>query len=121
MFVVGLVLVGWMLRRPDRRKLVLAKLNGLILSGGYLLYHDEKGAEFDRRMRDWHGQVGGLLVLAFDDSVVAEWLGTEVMGGAGPMDMFSRELDQLTLIRDRFQNGEIPLKPPSGQYLEELL
>jgi hypothetical protein len=112
MFVLGLAGLLWSIRRRNPSELVLARLNALIERGSELLFHGNSPA-FDVRYRDWLAAVSGLLVQAFDDSVVAS-LTTGHPGLQAPQALvvsaFERQLDQLTIIRDQFRTGEIKAK-----------
>jgi hypothetical protein len=109
MFVVGLAVLVWTIRRPDPRRLILARLNALISQGGELLFHGNSPV-FEVRYRDWLAAVTGLAIHAFDDSVVKS-LTTEHPGMTAPRAAlylaFERQLDQVTIIREQFVAGEI--------------
>lgn len=118
MFVIGLGLVCWMLRRPDPRKIVLARLNALISDGAALLFH--RGPEFELRHSDWIASVIAVLVHAFDREISADMVaarhGITSAAPGGFASVFEWELDQLTIIRSRFMAGEIPLDIDSDSW-----
>jgi hypothetical protein len=108
MFVIGLMVLIWAVRRPNPRKLILARFDALIIQGGELLFHGNSPV-VDVRYRDWMARVTALLVNTFDPSV-AESLIKDPPDRTLPNAVvlrFHQQLDRLTIIREQFMSGEI--------------